>query len=54
MLRHFGSGGLKTVATSSGEENVKRLSYEGDPGAYRVEVVATRGSGDFTADVTIP
>ncbi|MFD4902241.1 hypothetical protein [Streptomyces sp. NPDC058411] len=55
VLRHFGTDGLKTVATSSGEEDVKTLSYEvRDPGAYRIEVVATQGSGDCTVGLTIP
>ncbi|MEU3053865.1 hypothetical protein [Streptomyces griseus] len=55
VLRHFGTDGLRTVATSSGEEDVKTLSYEvGDPGAYRIEVVATEGSGDYTVGLTIP
>ncbi|MGW1034083.1 hypothetical protein ACWD4Z_18045 [Streptomyces antibioticus] len=54
VLRHFGTGGLQTVATSSGEEDVKTLSYEGVPGAYRVDVVATSGSGVYTVGVTFP
>ncbi|MFF6906065.1 hypothetical protein ACFY9Q_09010 [Streptomyces sp. NPDC012389] len=54
VLRHFATGGLKTVATSSRDEDVKTLSYEGVPGAYRVEVVATAGSGTYTAGVTFP
>ncbi|MGP3756756.1 MULTISPECIES: hypothetical protein [unclassified Streptomyces] len=55
VLRHFGTDGLKTVATSSGDEDVKTLSYEvSAPGAYRIEVVATRGSGDYTVGLTIP
>ncbi|MEV7844207.1 hypothetical protein [Streptomyces cyaneofuscatus] len=55
VLRHFGTDGLKTVATSSGEEDIKTLSYEvGAPGAYRIEVVAAKGSGDYTVGLTIP
>ncbi|MGW1296004.1 hypothetical protein [Streptomyces sp. NPDC002533] len=55
VLKHFAADGLKTVATSSGEEDIKTLSYEvRDPGAYRIEVVATQGSGDYTAGLTIP
>ncbi|WP_143132424.1 hypothetical protein [Amycolatopsis rubida] len=54
VLRHFGTDGLKTVATSSGEEGVKTLFYEGVPGAYRVEVSAISGSGAYTVGVTFP
>ncbi|MBV7248469.1 hypothetical protein [Streptomyces sp. MW-W600-10] len=55
VLRHFATGGLKTVATSSGEEDLKTLSYEvADPGAYRIEVAATKGSGEYTVGLTIP
>ncbi|MFJ8863954.1 hypothetical protein ACIRD8_36840 [Streptomyces sp. NPDC102451] len=55
VLRHFGTDGLETVATSSGAEDIKTLSYEvRDPGAYRIEVVATKGSGDYTVGLSIP
>lgn len=54
VLRHFSTDGLKTVAASSGVSDVKTLSYEGVPGAYRVEVVATRGGGPYTVGVTFP
>ena len=54
VLQRMAYGGPETVATASGEGADKTLSFNGVPSAYRVEVVATSGSGAYTVGATIP
>jgi streptogrisin C len=56
VLVRFTSEGPQTVATATGEGPDKTLTYfnSGAGNVYRADVVATRGSGLYTAGLNLP